>query len=113
MARPPRVISFFRADDRLHRTVVMNDGRTYAQTCTLEVFKQVAHALQETPRPTTLMVVAQEEQLPYTQVHVAIEFLKDRGLLEIVRRRCVPASRTFFEDAMTEFFALPDQTYQD
>ena len=35
----------------------MNDGRTYAHTCTLAVFKTVAYALQETPRPTTLVEV--------------------------------------------------------
>jgi site-specific recombinase XerD len=106
--RETRVVSFFRVGDRLHRTVSMNDGRSYAHNCTLDTFKQVAHALAEAKRPTTLKEVAEQEQLPYTEVNIAIEFLKERGLLETVRRRSLPASRTFFECAMTEFYALQD-----
>ena len=106
--RETRLVSFSRVADRLHRSVSIIDGRSYAHTCTLDVFKKVAYALQEAKHPTTLMEIAEQEQLPYTQVNIAIEFMKERGLLEVVRRRSVPASRTFFEDAMCEFHALPD-----
>jgi hypothetical protein len=52
------------------------------------------------------MEVAGGEELPYTQVNVAMEFLKERRLLDVVRRRSVAASKTLFEDGMIEFYAL-------
>jgi hypothetical protein len=104
--RDKRRVTFTRQDDRLIRTVVMHDGRTYAHSCGVEVFQTVLHALQEASRPTTLMEIADAEELPYTQVNVGMEFLKECGLLDVVRRRSVAASETLFEDGMIEFYAL-------
>ncbi len=106
--RDTRLVSFFRVGDRLNRSVQIVDSRSYTHSCTLEAFKRVAYALEEAKRPTTLKEIADQERLPFTQVNIAIEFMKERGLLEVVRRRSLPASRTFFECAMTEFYALRD-----
>ena len=39
----------------------------------------------------------------------ALEFLKERGCLEVERRRCFPSSDAFFEDALCEWHALAFQ----
>jgi hypothetical protein len=105
--RDRRIVSFTREGDRLVRTVALPDGRGgYAHSCGLDVFKEVLYAFEEAGAPTTLMEVATTKELPYTQVNVAMEFLKERGLLNVVRRRSVAASRTLYEDGMTEFHAL-------
>jgi hypothetical protein len=43
--RDKRIVTFTRHADRLVRTVVMHDGRTYAHSCEVEVFQTVLHAL--------------------------------------------------------------------
>jgi len=103
--RSKRIVTFSREEDRLIRKVVIEDGRTYAHSCGVEVFREVLYAIESASRSTTLMELADSKQLPYTQVNVAMEFLKERGLLEVVRRRSVSASPTLFEDGMTEFYA--------
>ena len=63
----------------------------------------------ETPaegRGTTLIDVVGREDLPFTQVNVALEFLKERGLVEVRHRRCYPATKHTHLDAMVEFHAL-------
>src|ERR1700733_5142483 len=104
--RGRRTLKFFRQFNRLVRSVLQHDGRPYAHSCEVAVFRRVLHAIEEATEPTTLMEIAETHELPYTQVNVAMEFLKDRGLLEVLRRRSVSASTTLFEDGMTEFYAL-------
>lgn len=104
--RVEREVVFSRDGKHLTRTVSLRDGKSYAHTCTLEVYEDVAHSIEEAIEPTTLSKIAEARKLPCTQVNVALEFFKDRGMIEIVRRRSRIASRTFFEDAMTEFHAL-------
>jgi hypothetical protein len=106
--RNNRSVTFWRERDYLHRTVARDDGKHYAHTCTMKVYQEVAHTLEESTEPTTLLEIAQRRELLFTQVNVALEFLKERGLIEIVRRRSQIASKTFFEDAMCEFHALTD-----
>lgn len=106
--RNNRSATFWRERDYLHRTVVRDDGGTYAHTCTIQVYREVAPTLEESTEPTTLSEIAERRELPFTQVNVAMEFLKERGLLEIIRRRSQIAWKTFFEDAMCEFLALTD-----
>ena len=106
--RDERRVTYWRDGDRLVRTVVCRHGGDYTHACTAEVFKEVAYAVEEAPRPTTLSEIADQQELPYTQVNVALEFLKDRVLVEVVRRRSRAASPTFFEDALVEFYALAD-----
>ena len=105
-----RSVTFWRVADRLYRTVVRREGGTYAHTCTVDVFKDVAYAIEESKEPTTLSEIAERRELPFTQVNVCMEFLKERGLIEITRRRSRAGSKTFFEDAMTEFYALTEAT---
>ncbi len=52
-------------------------------------------------------IIAERLELPYTQVNVAVEFLKTRGVIVVGHRRMsVPASICCFEDAMLEYNAL-------
>ena len=109
MAKPSnRTVAYLRNGDYLRRSVGLKDGRSYAHSCSVEVFKSVAYAVEESDAPTTLSEIAEKRELPYTQVNVALEFLKERGLVQIARRRSRAASKTFFEDAMCEFYAMPD-----
>ena len=49
--------------------------------------------------------LARSLDAPYTQVNVALGFLKERGCLVTRLRRHYPASTFLFEDAITEYFA--------
>jgi hypothetical protein len=42
-------------------------------------------------------------------VNVSLEFLKERGLVEVRHRRCYPATKHTHLDAMVEFHALAEQ----
>src|SRR5687768_2941012 len=109
-----RDVGFTLEDGHLVRTVSIlgRDGgpRTYTHRCTKRAFEAVAHCLAETPAEgegTALGEVAEREQLHFTQVNVALEFLKERGLVDVRHRRCYPAGKgDLFLDAMVEFHAL-------
>jgi hypothetical protein len=49
------------------------------------------------------------DDVPCMQATVALEFLKDRGCVEVERRRCWPASAFVFEDALCEWHGLAFQ----
>jgi hypothetical protein len=108
-----RDVRFEFADGCLVRTVSDGaTGRSYEHRCTRQVFETVAHAINETPASgdgTCLDDIVARENLPFTQVNVALEFLKERGVVEVRHRRCYPASTTAFEDAMIEFLALGEE----
>lgn len=111
-----RYVRFDVIDGCLVRVVVdQATSKTYQHRCAKEVFEKVVHAMNETPATgegTTLTEIAKRESLPFTQVNVALEFLKDRGVVDVRCRRCYPSgSRTFFEDAMIEFHYLADAPY--
>ncbi len=55
-----------------------------------------------------MMVIARKESIPFTQVNVALEFLKERGLVDVRHRRCFPATLDVYLDAMVEYHALAD-----
>jgi hypothetical protein len=104
------------ADGCLVRTVTDvapgGTGKSYQHRCTRKVFETVAHAINETPADgdgTCQVEIVRRESLPYSQVNVALEFLKERGVVEVRHRRCYPASTTAFEDAMIEFLALGEE----
>ena len=106
-----RDVQFFVQDGCLVRTVsgTGGNGRTYTHRCLRKVFETVAHAIDETPMQgdgTTLMIISRQENLPFTQVNVALEFLKERGIVDVRHRRCYPGTTSVFEDAMVEFLAL-------
>ncbi len=54
----------------------------------------------------TIEEVRHRLELPHTRVAVALAFMKERGCVEMRRRRTHPASRAMFEDAMVEYLAL-------
>src|SRR5438045_2225391 len=98
-----RDVRFFIEDECLVRTVVGGDGRTYTHRCSKQTFETVAHAIEETPERgdgTALMPLARQERLPFTQVNVALEFLKERGIVDVRHRRCYPATTSVHLDAM-------------
>ena len=104
-----RDVSFEALDGCLVRTVRGKDGRAYAHRCAQEVYRSVAHAVQETPpqgEGITAMQIARVEKLPFTQVNVALEFMKERGVVTVRGRRSYPGSAIAFEDAMIEYHTL-------
>jgi hypothetical protein len=107
-----RDVRFEATDGHLVRTVTFPDGRTYAHRCPLATFELVAHIVDEAPAEgdgITLEALARGHDLAFTQVNVALEFLKERGVLVTRHRRSYPASATAFEDAMCEYHALREE----
>ena len=100
-------------DRCLVRTVTAGgDGGAYCHRCTKATLETVAHAIGETPfegEGTSGERIVRQEDLPFTQVHVAIGFLKERGVVDVRHRRCYPASRDAYLDAMIEFYALAEE----
>jgi len=108
---PARQVRFEVIDDHLVRTVTGRDGRAYVQRCTRRVFEAVAYAVAEIPAEgegATSETLARGNGLPFTQVNVALEFLKERGCVVTRWRRTHPASTFVFEDAMVEYHALAE-----
>jgi hypothetical protein len=94
----------------LVRTVMLPGGRSYQHSCTLESFADVARFIEEHGREgVTTCMLWEQLDVPCTQATVALEFLKDRGCVEVERRRCWPASGFVFEDALCEWHALAFQ----
>lgn len=110
-----RSTRFFVEDGCLLRTVASaaDDGRSYTKRCTRDTFQQVAWAIQNLPQEgqrLPIAALARRENLPFTQVDVAMEFLRDRGIVELHRRRrCYAATASPHLDAMAEFHALAEQ----
>jgi len=92
----------------LVRHVERADGRAYTHRCGLAALQEVCWFVDEHARDgvTTGELWDALPDLPATQVSVALEFLKERGIMETRGRRNYPASNCLFEDAMTEFYAL-------
>ena len=89
-----RDVQFRFEDGCLVRTVVGGDGRRYTHRCGKDAFETVAHVVGEPPREgdgTSLTKISHQEALPITQVNVALEFLKERGLVEVRHRHTYPA----------------------
>ncbi len=109
-----RDVRFFVQDGCLVREVTSDaaDGRNYSHRCDLKTFETVAHAIAETPAQgdgTTLTIIARQESLPYTQVNVTLEFLKERGIVDVRHRRGYPGTREVYLDAMVEWHALAEE----
>lgn len=95
------------ADDHLVRKVAPRRGEPYEHRCPRASFEQVAHAVDElASEGFTLESLVQREDLPFTQVAVALAFLKERGIVETRYRRNYAATDGVHLDAMTEYFAL-------
>lgn len=107
-----RDVTFLHEDDCLLRVVTSTaDGRTYRHRCSLASFETVAWALSEIPLQgdgITLARIAKRERIPFTQVNVALEFLKERGLVDVRHRLCYPTTAAIHLHAMVEFHAIAE-----
>ena len=103
MAR--RRVSFEVRHHQLRRHVRLWDGRRYTQTCTLSVFEDVAWYLQEHLGEGVSANGLWRALLkaPLTQVHVALDFLLERGCLVRCGRRSYGSSPSLYEDALEVF----------
>ena len=106
--RRERIESFEVLDGHLIRNVVPVRGEPYEHRCSVAALDRVAHAIDELgPEPFTLATIFNLEDLPWTQVAVAIAFLKERGIIDTRHRRNYAATTTGVHlDAMTEYHAL-------
>jgi len=96
-------------DNHLVRKVVPHHGEPYEHRCRRASFEQVAHAIDELGDETfTLESLVEREDLPFTQIAVALAFLKERGIVETRYRRNHAATQYAHLDAMTEFYALAE-----
>jgi hypothetical protein len=104
-----RDVTFRVLDDQLEMLVTFlhQPDRNYTHRCTRDVFREVTYAIEERAAGgTTLDEIVETIDAPYTQVNVALAFMKERGCVEIRRRRTFPASDIVYEDAMIEFMHL-------
>jgi len=118
-----RIVTFDVVDDHLEMKVTFPDasdirgrGRDYIHRCTRDVFREVAFTIEEQAAApgscgTTLEELVAAMDAPFTQVNVALAFMKDRGCVEVRRRRTYPASDAVYEDAMIEFMYLAESPY--
>jgi len=107
--REPDDVAFTVTDGILAKTVHMPDGRSYVHRCTQDVYREVAWAIENhAATGVTMSSLAESTGAPYTQVNVALEFMKEHGCVDVRRRRSFPASGELYEDAMTEFMALAE-----
>jgi len=109
-----RTVDFEVVDDHLDMKVSFVDApdRNYVHRCTRDVFQEVVFTIEENAAPgsrgVTLEDLVAALDAPYTQVNVALVFMKERGCVEVRRRRTFPASDWLYEDAMIEFLALAE-----
>ncbi len=109
-----RIVTFDVVDDHLEMKVVFpdNPSRDYVHRCTRDIFREVAFTIEEKAAGgTTLEDLVAAMDAPFTQVNVALAFMKERGCVEVRRRRTYPASVAMYEDAMVEFTYLADAPY--
>ena len=96
-------------DDHLIRRVVPVRGKRYEHRCPRASLERVAHAIDETGNETfTLELPVRREDLPFTQVAVALAFFKERGIVRTRYRRNFAATQCAHLDGMTEYFALAE-----
>jgi len=108
-AAPERTETFEVLEDHLIRKVVPRRGEPYEHRCPRTSFEQVAHSIDELGDQTfTLDSLVDREDLPFTQVAVALAFLKERGIVDTRYRRNYAATGSVHLDAMTEFCALAE-----
>ena len=109
--RPEREETFTFDRGALVRQVVPRRGEPYEHRCTLETFTEVAHAVAEAGDDgATIDTIVAASDLPFSQVAVALAFMRERGCIEPVHgRRHVASSAIVVEDALTEWHALREK----
>ena len=106
---PTRDETFQVEDDHLIRRVLPRRGEPYEHRCPKASLERVAFAVDEAGDAAfTLESLLQREDLPFTQVAVALAFAKERGIVETRHRRNYAATPCAHLDAMTEYFALAE-----
>jgi hypothetical protein len=101
-------------DDHLVRKVVPVRGQPYEHRCPRASFEQIAHAAEELGDQglTLESLVAYERNagrdVTFTNVAVALAFLRERGILNVRYRRNYAATTSVHLDAMTEYHALAE-----
>ncbi len=101
-------------DDHLVRKVVPRDGEPYEHRCPKASFEQIAHATEELSEQgfTLKSLLDYERQadrdVRFTQVAVALAFLRERSILDVRYRRNYAATDAVHLDAMTEYFVLAE-----
>jgi len=105
-----RTITFSVNLERLTRHVRLADGREYAHVCTLGVFERVLDYLDEHPTEGTTAPALWRAlpDLPFTQIHVALDFLAEYRLVARVGKKTYPRSPALYEEAMEHFFFLQE-----
>jgi hypothetical protein len=109
-----RVVNFDVVDDHLEMRVAFpgDPDRNYIHRCTRDTFREVAFTIEENAAGgMTLEDLVVAMDAPYTQVNVALAFMKERGCVEVRHRRSYPASGQLYEDAMIEFMFLAELPY--
>ena len=121
-ATTQRVETFLVKDDHLVRKVIPRRGEPYEHRCPLDAYRELAWAAIDLAADgfTVETLADQVRSRPheehddrkpwasYTNAAVAIAFWKERGLLEVRRRRNHVDDGYFFEDTMIEFHALAE-----
>jgi len=112
--RYERIETFEVFGDHLIRKVVPVRGQPYEHRCPLAAFEQIAHAAEELGGAgfTLEELVAYERgadrDVTFTNVAVAMAFLRERGILDVRCRRNCAATDAVHLDAMTEYYALAE-----
>lgn len=97
-------------DGVLVRRVVPRKGQPYEHRCPQEAFEAIAAAAEEAAGGFVLEDLRRTTQLPWTQVAVAVAFLKERGcVVPAGGRQHAAASTCVYEDAMIEYHALHEE----
>jgi len=116
----PRIEVFEVEDNHLIRKVVPRRGEPYEHRCSLDAYRELTWAAFDLAADGfTVESLAdqvrnrsraehddREPWASYTNAAVALAFWRERGLLDVRRRRNYVDDGFFFEDAMIEFHAL-------
>lgn len=98
----------------LVRKVVPARGESYEHRCPRASFEQIAHAAEELGElGFTLESLLEYERnagrdVTFTNVAVALAFLRERSILDVRYRRNHAATDAVHLDAMTEYWALAE-----
>jgi hypothetical protein len=106
--------TFLAADNHLVRRVIPARGKPYEHSCRRAAFEQIAHAAEELgAQGFTLESLLEYERnagrdVTFTNVAVALAFLRGRSILDLRQRRNHAATGAVHLDAMTEYHALAE-----
>jgi hypothetical protein len=112
-----RTESFSIEDGMLVRRVSPKRGKPYEHRCELATYEAIAHAIDEMgDEPFTGDELQAAIDLPSSQVHAALAFLRDRGSLQPAHGRKHRAAASLAGggggvhlDALTEYHALREK----